>query len=280
MVVTDVASFTVPQTSAAPMATSTIPANTDLQPHSESQNGKPKTYLDAISIPDNLAFEFEPFLVSDLNLDISRDKASAGSDVCKFYLKGFCHKGANCQFKHARSGKTVVCKHWLRGLCKKGDLCEFLHEYNLKKMPECWFYQKYGECSNPECMYLHVDPESKTKECPWYMRGFCKLGPDCPNKHIRKALCLDYVTGFCPKGPECSFGHPKFEINPVSVPLDASFPDMSKGQMQYGDGQRNYRPLSEVTCFRCGEKGHYANHCPKRRRYDEAQTGTPIPTVS
>jgi hypothetical protein len=47
----------------------------------------------------------------------------------------------------------VVCKHWLRGLCKKGDNCEFLHEYNLRKMPECWFYSKYGECNNgAECI--------------------------------------------------------------------------------------------------------------------------------
>jgi len=69
-----------------------------------------------------------------------------------------------------------MCKHWLRGLCKKADNCEFLHEYDLKKMPECWFYNNNGECSNPECMYLHIDPDSKTKDCVWYTRGFCRLG--------------------------------------------------------------------------------------------------------
>jgi cleavage and polyadenylation specificity factor subunit 4 len=25
------------------------------------------------------------------------------------------------------------------------------------------------------------------------------------------------------------------------------------------------RPLSEVECFMCHERGHYANHCPLRR---------------
>lgn len=134
------------------------------------------TYFTVTSFPTDVTFDFEPFLLSDLNLDISRDRSSAQSDICKYYLKGYCHKGASCQFRHARNDKTVVCKHWLRGLCKKGELCEFLHEYNLKKMPECWFYAKYGECSNPECMYLHVDPESKVKDCPWYATGFCKLG--------------------------------------------------------------------------------------------------------
>lgn len=50
-----------------------------------------------------------------------------------------------CPFRHISGEKTVVCKHWLRGLCKKGDQCEFLHEYDMTKMPECYFYSKFGE---------------------------------------------------------------------------------------------------------------------------------------
>lgn len=112
--------------------------------------------------------------------------------------------GAMCPFRHISGEKTVVCKHWLRGLCKKGDQCEFLHEYDMTKMPECYFYSKFGllflyipfksdfictveillmfcvcvagECSNKECPFLHIDPESKIKDCPWYDRGFCKHG--------------------------------------------------------------------------------------------------------
>lgn len=49
-----------------------------------------------------------------------------------------------CPFRHISGEKTVVCKHWLRGLCKKGDQCEFLHEYDMTKMPECYFYSKFG----------------------------------------------------------------------------------------------------------------------------------------
>lgn len=118
-----------------------------------------------------------------------------------------------CPFRHISGEKTVVCKHWLRGLCKKGDQCEFLHEYDMTKMPECYFYSKFGwltwrctkshrwaqwlccwsapscflmcvltlagECSNKECPFLHIDPESKIKDCPWYDRGFCKHGRSC-----------------------------------------------------------------------------------------------------
>jgi cleavage and polyadenylation specificity factor subunit 4 len=70
---------------------------------------------------------------------------------------------------------TQVCKHWLRGLCKKSDACEFLHEYNLRRMPECWWYAKNGFCSaGEECLYAH--PKGSQVECPDYNRGFCKLG--------------------------------------------------------------------------------------------------------
>ena len=74
-----------------------------------------------------------------------------------------------------RERVSTVCKHWLRGLCKKGDACEFLHEYNLRRMPECWWYAKYGYCSaGDECLYAH--PKERKVECPDYKRGFCKLG--------------------------------------------------------------------------------------------------------
>lgn len=68
------------------------------------------------------------------------------NEVCKYFLKGTCQRGKNCPFKHSKMGeKAIVCKHWLRGLCKKGDLCEFLHEYDLSKMPECYFFSKFGK---------------------------------------------------------------------------------------------------------------------------------------
>jgi len=55
-----------------------------------------------------------------------------------------CQRGPNCPFRHVLGDKPVVCKHWLRGLCKKGDQCEFLHEYDMSKMPECYFYARFG----------------------------------------------------------------------------------------------------------------------------------------
>jgi len=33
-----------------------------------------------------------------------------------------------------------------------------------------------GQCNNIDCKFRHVDPRSRIRECPWYIRGFCKLG--------------------------------------------------------------------------------------------------------
>ncbi|ORZ01309.1 hypothetical protein BCR43DRAFT_486734 [Syncephalastrum racemosum] len=220
----------------------------------------------------DLTFDFEDFIRRELGLDLSSE-AKKPEQICKYYLKGVCHKGSYCPFKHTRSGerdKSVVCKHWLRGLCKKGDGCEFLHVFNMKKMPECWFYSKYGECCNgDECMYLHIDPESKQKECPWYARGFCKHGPNCHHKHVRKMVCQNYLTGFCPEGLNCENGHPKYEIptmysnddhdRPGADDTPHRSPFVNKPQSGF------YRRLEDVTCYKCGEQGHYANKCPQTK---------------
>lgn len=168
-------------------------------------------------ISEKLCFDFEEHVKNKLQIDID---GSLSGKLCRQFLRGTCLRGTTCPLQHTYglhvlrfpSEKSVVCKHWLRGLCKKGELCEFLHEYNLKKMPECWFFTKYGECSNPDCFYQHIDPNSKTKECIWYARGFCKHGYICRNKHARKSYCSYYLAGFCPFGKECEFSHPSFDI--------------------------------------------------------------------
>ncbi|PNI32581.1 CPSF4L isoform 1 [Pan troglodytes] len=109
----------------------------------------------------------------------------------------------------------VVCKHWLRGLCKKGDHCKFLHQYDLTRMPECYFYSKFGDCSNKECSFLHVKPAFKSQDCPWYDQGFCKdAGPLCKYRHVPRIMCLNYLVGFCPEGPKCQFAHCSLSAGP------------------------------------------------------------------
>lgn len=192
-----------------------------------------------------------PIGVSDASLGISLD-----DQICRLHLTATgCPLGPlHCPLRHTqpsaqnfqppkqlpthpreRERLATVCKHWLRGLCKKGDACEFLHEYNLRRMPECWWYAKYGYCSaGDECLYAH--PKERRVECPDYKRGFCKLGesvlscpyhaplnrlspggPTCPRKHVRRVACQLYLTGFCPSGPDCPRGQY------VTVDLDVSY---------------------------------------------------------
>lgn len=124
-------------------------------------------------------------------------------------------KEGECEYAHLKLTKCVVCKHWLRKLCKKNNRCQYLHEYNLSRMPECWFFSKYGTCSNNECLFLHIDPDSYTNECQWYNKGFCRHGKFCRGKHVIKNLCHDYMMGYCKNGPLCTSGHPKNTDNVI-----------------------------------------------------------------
>ncbi|XP_068769944.1 putative cleavage and polyadenylation specificity factor subunit 4-like protein isoform X1 [Struthio camelus] len=220
-----------------------------------------------------------------------------GAAVCEFFRRGLCSKGLLCPFRHVTGEKTVVCKHWLRGLCKKGDQCDFLHEYDVTKMPECYFYSKFGECSNKECPFLHIDAMARATGCPWYDRGFCRHGPLCKYKHTRRVLCTNYLVGFCPEGPKCKFMHLKAglmcstdqtkgadrprgaawlgpaaggerdreHLPPAELLLapDATQHPAMQPQEASGCPPGPQRPLEQVTCFKCGQKGHYANKCGK-----------------
>ncbi|XP_068269671.1 putative cleavage and polyadenylation specificity factor subunit 4-like protein [Nyctibius grandis] len=207
-----------------------------------------------------------------------------GAAVCEFFHRGLCTKGARCPFRHVGGDRTVVCKHWLRGLCKKGDGCEFLHEYDVTKMPECYFYSKLGQCSNKDCPFLHIDATTSTVGCPWYDRGFCRHGPLCKYKHTRRVLCANYLVGFCPEGPKCKFmqygaGCPRglVQLDPAAgeengckdvPPMEPPLPVTSATQhppAQLWDtkscplGPQSL--LERGTCFKCRQKGHRATEC-------------------
>ncbi|KAG0661065.1 RNA-binding component of cleavage and polyadenylation factor [Rhodotorula mucilaginosa] len=182
----------------------------------------------------------EPFLKSQLALRLDADRQLCPDHVVAHQP---CPRGAACPYRHVQPSPLnfqpkqpvpqsaharTVCKHWLRGLCKKGPQCEFMHEYHLRKMPECWFFAKYGFCSNgDECMYLHVTEEMRIRECPDYRKGFCPKGPDCKLKHVRRVMCPDYLVGFCKNGKDCPYGHAKFEPEPEPPASSTRIPDVS-----------------------------------------------------
>lgn len=213
---------------------------------------------DLLASTEGCVFDFEDYIKQKLGI------GTKSAQKCKYFLRGKCPNGPNCIYRHGKNEKAVVCKHWLRGLCKKGEACEFLHEYNLKKMPECWFFSKYGECSNAECQYLHIDPTVKAKECLWYSRGFCKHGPHCRNRHIKRVLCKLFMAGFCPYGRRCEEAHPNHEQlltgGQQGEERNAHSSSIHSHHTNYaGNSGNNAR--TTPTCYKCGASGHYANRC-------------------
>ncbi|TIA87495.1 hypothetical protein E3P99_03148 [Wallemia hederae] len=198
----------------------------------------------------------ERFAKQELGLKLDRD-----SQICQDNLTAAgCPRGASCPLRHTdpspknfeplpplptnireRERAVTICKHWLRGLCKKGDSCEFLHEYDLRKMPECWWFVKWGWCANgEECLYRHTPKEGRKAECPEYLRGFCKRGPYCPFKHVRRAACLAYLAGYCPDGPECLKGHPKSRLPKPYTLADADPPPVPDPELGPPPGYMGY----------------------------------------
>lgn len=111
------------------------------------------------------------------------------------------------------------------------------------------------------------------------------------------------MTGFCPDGLNCPNGHPKYEL-PVMYnnqgegssgdqPTQQQQPYQShsnhntqgdddhpkpynnsnrpshfqQGNNQGGQQQQQgtFRKLEDVTCYKCGQQGHYANRCQQGR---------------
>lgn len=209
---------------------------TDVEEALFNQRGMKEVYSKVVFESKTIHFFPAPF----------RDLDRSGRAVCQKNKIGKCPFGHTCPLRHIVGEKAVVCKHWLRGLCKKGDQCEFLHEYDLTKMPECFFFSKYSACSNRECPFRHIDPETKMKDCPWYDRGFCRHGPYCKHRHRRRAICPNYLAGFCPQGPDCQYAHPSF-----------SLPSFENTPITH------HKPTySQVTCHNCHERGHKATTCP------------------
>ncbi|KAK6028006.1 zinc knuckle [Ostertagia ostertagi] len=178
----------------------------------------------------------------------------SGRGVCLKHVQGICTMNLVCPLRHIVGDKAVVCKHWLRGLCKKvGPYCKHRH----RRRVICPNYVA-GFCPDgKECKFTHPSFALPAPEnCASNNKRLFNHQIICHNCHER-----GHKATHCPHLPNQQgkrFGaFQTSESNPITnrtvttvQPVDLSlFPDK--------------KSLSEVTCYKCGEKGHYANRCHK-----------------
>ncbi|KAJ9460537.1 Cleavage polyadenylation specificity factor CPSF30 [Diplonema papillatum] len=200
---------------------------------------------------------------NDMQVDFEKQlpvETTTKRNICFDYQSGNCTRGTTCPYKHSFTNRSrvedEVCKYWLRGLCAMQSDCTYLHEYQSSKIPECFFFKRFGECSNPECVFQHVLLDDTIPECAAYRRGFCKYGPYCRLKHVKKEACPNWMAGFCREGNSCKMGHPQLRYY-----TEESIRERLQAGESIDEAVEDWMSSGLRLCFRCGEPGHTAVHC-------------------
>jgi hypothetical protein len=137
--------------------------------------------------------------------------------------------------------------------------------------------------------------------CPFFERGFCKLGGEVCDFHHPfdqgdgnvvngTRVCPNYMLGFCALGPECRFVHIKNMVSPHDLELaivanfcnEENWIDKSKisNLNQPAQFMSGGPPRVQVICHRCGQEGHKSTYCqePKisQERLNEIRNANPM----
>lgn len=131
---------------------------------------------------------------------------------CMFYVKGACHKGDACAFRHsnrARYGTHELCPAWERTQQCDDGACRHLHP----KMVAPSASSPPG--SAPVAVPFPAIPWARRPDCLFFLRGSCCKGDRCAFRHNEAArtgpgtVCPAWAaTGAC-ADPACVLVHPK-----------------------------------------------------------------------
>lgn len=207
--------------------------------------------------------------------------------VCKHWLRGLCKKGDACDYLHEYDLRRMAeCRFYATyGFCSAGDECLYVHIEPSVKLYECEAYQR-GFCpAGPACPRKHAQRIA----CPYYLAGFCPQGPECAMGQYVHLLTSIQTTK--PKeDPEASA--PLLTHRPLPImeafgtgpgvhdlPIDpytgraivadeywGAAEELRKTPAVNAPRDPRRRELSEVQCYKCGERGHFANACPHQGR--------------
>ncbi|XP_076346992.1 uncharacterized protein LOC143245068 isoform X2 [Tachypleus tridentatus] len=93
---------------------------------------------------------------------VKKVKRENWKQLCKFYMEGKCHKGADCPYLHdvTPPKKKELCKFYIHGFCAKGEKCLYMH----KDFP-CKFFHTGAKCyAENNCIFSHDPLTDETKK--------------------------------------------------------------------------------------------------------------------
>eukprot|EP00752_Nemacystus_decipiens_P003062 g2839.t1 len=79
-----------------------------------------------------------------------------------------------------------------------GDSCGYLHKMDRNRMPICRWRT---DCQVEGCAFRHEE-EQEAPECAMYQQGFCRQGPTCKFRHVKRA------REDCPEVADFSLSNP------------------------------------------------------------------------
>ncbi|XP_047920433.2 putative cleavage and polyadenylation specificity factor subunit 4-like protein isoform X1 [Anser cygnoides] len=176
--------------------------------------------------------------------------AAADNGACPWYDRGFCRHGPLCKYKHRR---RVMCANYLVGFCPEGPKCRFTHlkaGLTIRSADPAKVTQGGSRADPPRAEALS---------------SVSLLQCSCRSQGTAVSDCLVSPQGAeCPR--ELAWRAPAAgrESSPEDAP-PAEPPLLAAAQ----PGATSSVPpslqwlLEPGTCFKCGQKGHYAGKCRK-----------------
>ncbi|CRK97599.1 CLUMA_CG010985, isoform A [Clunio marinus] len=195
------------------------------------------------------------------------------SAVCNFFNSGQCDKEF-CPFRHIKAEqKTIVCKHWLRAL--SSDLSKEMP----KRPPVCHYCGELGHKASfcPKLPPEQREAQLKADEMKYRQIALMKQQNPQYNHHLQQK-----IQGQLREQQENAGNEEHRDQSPLTQQsINTSQPPLSMPppgfQQNHGPGhfhghqnhQNHHQPrppfqprkLEDITCFKCGGKGHYANRC-------------------
>lgn len=178
------------------------------------------------------------------------------SQMCSFWKKGKCKRGAACTFAHGTSEMTdsavlqvVPCVFHRAGFCRLGEKCRNVHEEvasvesrqssaALHRKAALCHFQKLGYCRfGDRCLQAHSEQElirpgcadglesSRTRAYAKHADRQSNIGlprgitdqENPPRMITKKLICSFWQKGRCTRGSDCSFAHGSEELNQTAA---------------------------------------------------------------